>query len=303
MVWQGEQFFDEKVLQQIDNKVNLHKEIDHVRSSAAACLNVLGSLGLSGNEKELLQFLRAVGVNATEIIPFPTGVNMEGEVYEDEGNVVFEWIGPKESPIHEGKGKRGQNRTSVDAYILTVIDGKVTQLLIEWKYTEKYNSGAVLRKFSGASGIERLRRYSDILAKLRMEKDLPFQLSDTGRLGVADLGYEPFYQLMRMTLLARMMKGNPLPLTESITVEDYKIIHLSHSKNDDHNILQEKHLRFSPGLQKYAGLPLHDVWKNVVLSDREKERFIGAYWDLAVESLSPGPLKSYLQERYSTFPL
>ena len=44
-----------------------------------------------------------------DILPFPTGASYGGEVYGDSGNVIFEWIGPKQSPLNEigvtiGKG-------------------------------------------------------------------------------------------------------------------------------------------------------------------------------------------------------
>ncbi len=92
------------------------------------------------------------------------------ELYNDKGNVVFEWIGSKSSLINETGGIRGQNRTSINAYIIAVIDGKITQLLIEWKFTETYHGERYLNKFSGGKVIERLGRYSSILANWRKAK-------------------------------------------------------------------------------------------------------------------------------------
>ena len=91
--------------------------------------------------------LRAIGYNFNgpvrakiqEIIPFPSGTFFDGYQYIDSGNVVFEWIGPKSSPLHE-KGCRGYNRTSIDAFILAKINNKVTQIFVEWKFTEEYIS-------------------------------------------------------------------------------------------------------------------------------------------------------------------
>ncbi len=66
------------------------------------------------------------------------------------------------------KGRlRGQNRTSIDAYLIAEIDGKITQLLVEWKFTETYNSESYTYKFEGTKGIERLRRYLSVLSKLK----------------------------------------------------------------------------------------------------------------------------------------
>jgi hypothetical protein len=84
-------------------------------------------------------------MDVQEIIPFPAGATFNEYKYTDSGNVVFEWIGPKHSPLHE-KGGRGYNRTSIDAFILAKVDNKVTQIFIEWKFTEEYNSPGELNK-------------------------------------------------------------------------------------------------------------------------------------------------------------
>ncbi|SDZ94135.1 hypothetical protein SAMN05216365_12542 [Porphyromonadaceae bacterium NLAE-zl-C104] len=108
----------------------------------------------------------------------------------------------QKSPINEKGGCRGQNRTSVDAYLLAKIKGRVTQIFIEWKFTENYNSGKHLHNFGGLKGVERARRYSSILAKQR-KKLFPFCFSEEDNIGIFDFSYEPFYQLLRMTLLAK----------------------------------------------------------------------------------------------------
>jgi hypothetical protein len=290
--WTNNHFFNALVLDNIDKEVQLHNQIQNVRSSTASCINVLGNL----DEGDLLTFLNSFGLNATSIIPFPTGANVEGQQYKDRGKVVFEWIGPKESPINEKGGERGQNRTSIDAYILVEIDGKITQLFIEWKFTETYHGNDYLQKFRGGAGIERLVRYSKILADWRKEKKLPFRINDGEVLGIYDLGYEPFYQLLRMTLLAKLT--TPMQLTNSVNVEDYRILHLTHSKNIELNRLCEKHLKYSPGLQRFNGEELHAVWKEKILTTQESDKFVGGYWDQAIQHIQSGNLKDYLMARY-----
>ena len=273
--WASYQIYDPNVIDNVDRNVQLHNQITNGRSSAASCINVLGHLGTTGKETDLISFLNYFGLNVTSIVPFPTGVDINGEKYNDKGNVVFEWIGPKESLINERGGKRGQNRTSIDAYILVKIDGKVTQLLIEWKFTETYHSEQHLRKFSGSTGIERLRRYSNVLVHLRNHRML-LNLNDNEALGLYDLGYEPYYQLLRMTLLAKMT--TPLQLTNEINIEDYRIVHLTHSQNMELNTLSQKHLKYAPALQNLIGENLHNVWKERILSPFEPEKFVGGHW-------------------------
>jgi len=297
--WANNQFFDVSILNNIDPKAKLHTELNHVRSSAASCINVLGNLGKTENTNDLIIFLNHYGLNVEEIIPFPSGEDVGGKRYDDKGNVVFEWVGPLKSPINELGGNRGINRTSIDAYILAKIERKITQLLIEWKFTETYPSKTFTHRFGGLKGNERLRRYSNVLAKLRKKKDFPFDMHDEDTFGLSDLGYEPFYQLLRMTLLAK--STTPMQLTSNISIQDYRVIHLSHSQNVELNYLSEKHLSFSPGLRHLAGKTLHESWKSI-LTDSERNKFFGGYWDEAIQTISDTPLKEYLIKRYCYIP-
>jgi len=284
------QFVNDNILKGISTNVKLHDAVNNVRSSAAACLNVLGYL--NQHQNDIIPFFNQFDLNIQKVIPFPTNVNYEGIIYDDEGPIVFEWIGPKISPINEKGCSRGQNRTSIDGYMLAEVNGKITQLFIEWKFTETYNS--LTHKFYGKKGIERLRRYSDILSKLR-KSNFPFKFNDEDKIGLSDFSYEPFYQLLRMTLLAIMT--TPVNLN-SIRIDDYKIIHLAHSENDGLNKLSKKHLEYSPGLKKFSDEPLHDTWKEL-LDEQEKEHHKMEFWNKALNILSNNKDKDYLVQRYA----
>lgn len=224
-----------------------------------------------------------------------TTATVGGRRYDDSGNIVFEWVGPKESPLGE-KGGRGLNRTSIDAYVLGIVKGKITQLLIEWKFTETYNSPLSAKIFSGIAGNERLRRYSICLAKLRKGHDFPFRMTYEGGFGLSDLCYEPFFQLLRMTLLAKLT--TPFKFDSGLVVQDYRILHLSHSKNSGLNKVTTAHMDFSPGLRRYSGKSLHEVWKDNILTNTEAKKFCCGYWDQAIKVISDNKLKSYLSNRY-----
>ena len=239
------QFTNNLVLAGISKNVKLHDEINNVRSSAAACINVFGYL--NQNQSDIIPFFKVFGLQIDEVLQFPQKADLSGEIYDDQGPIVFEWIGPKKSPINEVGGSRGQNRTSIDAYLLVKINGIITQLLIEWKFTETYNSESYIHKFGGKKGIERLRRYSDILTKLRND-GFPFKFKGEGGIGLSDFSYEPLYQLLRITLLAKMT--TPMQIDE-LNIQDYRVIHLTHSDNKDLNILSEQHLKYSPSISSY----------------------------------------------------
>jgi hypothetical protein len=285
------QFVYENIREGISTNIKFHNELENVRSSAAACLNVL--VYLNRHQNDIIPFFNQIGLNIQKVIDFPHPVVYGGKRYDDEGPIVFEWIGPKKSPINEKGCSRGQNRTSIDAYMLAEVNGKITQLFIEWKFTETYNSVSNTHKFGGKKGIERLRRYSDILAKLR-KSNFPFKFNDEDKIGLSDFSYEPFYQLLRMTLLAKMTTPTNL---NSLRIDDYKIIHLAHSENKKLNFLSEPHLEYSPGLKRFIGNSLHDTWIEL-LDDKEKEHHIMEFWNKALYVLSTNKDKKYLVQRY-----
>jgi hypothetical protein len=285
-------FVNDQIINGISKSVKLHSEtLDNVRSSAAACLNVLGYL--NQHQEDIIPFFKKIGISIQRVIPFPSNANFGDMVYDDEGPIIFEWIGPKKSPINEKGGSRGQNRTSIDAFMLAEIEGKLTQLLIEWKFSEQYNGESYNHKFAGKKGIERLRRYSTVLAKLRND-NFPFNFEEEGNIGLADFSYEPFYQLLRMTLLAKIT--TPFKIGE-IHVIDYKIIHLSHSEDKGLDVLTPDHLKYSPGLKKFDGHLFHETWMSL-LSPVERQNHIMAFWNKALLVLSDNENKNYLIARY-----
>jgi hypothetical protein len=287
--WKSNNLFDPTFVENnLSEKIKLHQAISSTLSSAAACLNVLGNMNT--NIFDLKNYLNSFGLGIEEILPFPSGAEVVEEIYDDKGPLVFEWIGPKQSPLYESSGGRGHNRTSVDAYVLALIENKVTQIFIEWKFDESYGGRS---KFSGDQGIERLRRYSSVLSKMR--RNNPFNINDKSQLGLYDLGYEPFYQLLRITLLARTT--TPIKINDYL-VEDYRVVQLTHSHNKKLNKLGEKHTIYTPGLRNEVGKQLHDVWANTILSPAEREHFKFGYWDKGLVGLTDGPLKQYLIERY-----
>jgi hypothetical protein len=285
-------FFDDAVLGSVDPSATLHSESrTNPLSSAATCMNVLGSLAF--DKEDLKGYLNSLGLGVTKVYEFPSGADVGGQVYNDRGCVVFEWIGPKASPISEKGSERGQYRTSIDAFIIAEIDGVVTQLLIEWKFTEGKSRPIVLNKFGGLKGVERLRRYASVLAEMR-GNGFPFAFSEEGGIGLQDFSTDHFYQLLRMTLLAR--KTTPIKVGD-IEVEDYRVVHLSHSGNDKINIVQPEYAKYCPGIQGIAGKGFYEAWKGT-LALEERRKFLAAHWDSGLKSIKNKNLREYLLERY-----
>jgi hypothetical protein len=292
--------FDPLVFDYIDPSVKLHEETkQNPLSSAASCLNVIGSL--MNSPAELIGFLQIFGLEVEELYKFPSPVSFEKRLYQDRGYAIFEWVGPQISPLNEVGGGRGQNRTSVDIFMLGRVHGKTTQILIEWKFTEGLSRPLALGRFCGQKGTERLRRYSAVLAELRKKKDFPLDFAEEFRasdpkssFGLYDLSPNHLYQLLRMTLLA---KTTYTKMLGKYVLEDYRVLHLSHSRNERLNTLHPEYLIFSPGLQRFSGQLLHDVWREI-LAVQEREKFISGYWDQAIHTIENVTLKNYLANRY-----
>jgi restriction endonuclease-like protein len=292
--------FDQSVFERIDPAVKLHEETKgNPLSSSAACLNVIGSI--ASDPVALMKLLGSFGLEIEELYAFPSPVSFGDRIYNDKGYAIFEWVGPQDSPINETGGGRGYIRTSVDAFVLGRVNGKTTQILIEWKFTEGLSRELALGRFCGGEGIERLRRYSLVLAELRKQGDLPFDFDDEygpsnpkSSVGMYDFSPDHLYQLLRMTLLAKKTTGSTLG---KHTLEDYRIVHLTHSQNDRINVLHPEYLLLSPGLKQFSGQQLHEVWKEL-LSPRDRERFVHGHWDRAIHMIAHNELRAYLSERY-----
>jgi hypothetical protein len=144
-----------------------------------------------------------------------------------------------------------------------------------------------------------------VLAKCRKRGEFPFRFREEYEekdrdscLGLYDLSPDHFYQLLRMTLLAQAT--TPSDIGE-YRIEDYRIVHLSHSQNEMLNIVQPEYLEFSPGLRQYVGQSFHSVWHSI-LSDQERARFRAGHWDQAIPAIPDNSLRTYLLDRYGHRP-
>ena len=166
----------------------------HLNSSQVVCVNHL----------EPARVDRELALNvARNLVPDAIDVREIDEEPEDGANgyVAFEWIGDQDylGEAREGAVRvRGANVTSVDALIrLTLDDGTQALLVIEWKYLECYGGESVA---VSKPGTDRVKRYRTLIER----PDSPFLPGESER-----LFYEPYYQLMRQTLLAWQAAADP----------------------------------------------------------------------------------------------
>jgi hypothetical protein len=120
--------------------------------------------------------------------------------------IAFEWIGTRDY-LEEAKRKgmqrtRGANFTSAD-FVLRFQNknGEIHLVLGEWKYTEEYGRSY---KGSGRAGEVRKNNYVSFFK----DPDGVFNNNNDIDKLYDSLFYEPFYQLMRLQLLAQVMEAD-----------------------------------------------------------------------------------------------
>ena len=234
----------------------------HMLSSQVACVNHLFLVRF--REDLALALLRSIEprVRRAELI--------------DDGYVAFEFVGSI-SYLNEGRLTRGANCTSVDAAMLgTLESGERCLFLIEWKYTEEYPSKNL---YGGPDGATRKLRYDALI----MQQDSPFanKLPEI-------YYYEPFYQLMRQTLLGWLMAGKG-----ELECSQYRHVHVVPEANKEINRIT------SPTLKTVPKKTLAEVWRALLV---HPSLFISTSPEKLLSSLlaQKGVLSplTYLKKRY-----
>ncbi len=196
--------------------------------------------------------------------------------YVDSGYVEFEKTG-KQPLGKERSVQRGANSTSIDSFMIGKNEnGEKILILIEWKYTESYTPQSIL---NSKAGTNRLEVYRELLLK----DNCPIITKNH-----EDLFYEPYYQLMRQTLLGWTMTQN-----KEYGATDWLHIHVIPEEN--------KELREQITSKNLKGNSFEESWKSqlrypdkyIVISPQELLKPI-------IETEDTKSIISYLTERYWT---
>jgi hypothetical protein len=196
-----------------ESDIALHTEALNLKSSQVACLNILFPLRMD------LDFAAAVLKPFFEDLDAATGIEFEYTGPPD----ATEWMGEPRS------GKRGQNRTSIDAAIFWVnTGGHQHATLVEWKYTERgfgkcsaFQSGskddkAQCRAMDVAKDLQPGSACLLTTGKRRRSRRYWEHIQRAGIALEAFVGVDgcpfqgPFYQLMRQFLLASYLQVSGL---------------------------------------------------------------------------------------------
>lgn len=267
--------------------IAFHAESLNLRSSQACCLNFL--YPLRQNLELASEVLRGWFRELARVI-----------------GIEFEYTGPRAVTKWLGEppgGKRGQNRTSVDAAVWWAdVDKKPRLTLLEWKYTEKSFGSCGGRRSPGNLDKARCGTLDSgsVVPKrdcYLAEGDRPtnrrkywrhmehagicFQEFD----GKGCLFRGPLNQLMRLQLLAHWLETNTDNAVD-VAVACFK---------------GNEELVRSPSYLKHLGTDLPSVWRSLLTAP---ERFhVLHVEDLMADSdylsdVARSPWREYLKERY-----
>jgi len=169
----------------------------NMASSQIACVNFL--LPLLEIPGSLTAMLRAIDSDVTDV------VNIQGEGCAS--TIEIEWIGLDHALEGPNVTGRGSLSTSVDGFLIAETRTGRRAYLLEWKYVEEYRPNYM---GEGRQGETRRRRYGE-----RYRTSCSFN----GEAPLEAWLYDPFYQIMRMRLLAdRMVAKRELDVSEAKVV-------------------------------------------------------------------------------------
>jgi hypothetical protein len=205
--------------------------------------------------------------------------------------VAFEWIGKRDylgETSRKGMSRtRGANFTSADFTLrFRENNGRIHLVLGEWKYTEEYGRSY---KGSGRSGEVRKNNYINFF---KAPKGVFSINNDKDKL-YDSLFFDPFYQLMRLQLLAQEM-------------EDYKEKEMDADVVSVLHIYPESNKEFrenvtSDSLKKlFPGKGVIEIWKDLVPSGKFMSITLESLLDIIGRQimLDTKEWASYLKTRY-----
>jgi hypothetical protein len=208
----------------------------------------------------------------------------------DDGFVEFEIIGQK-NYLTERQHTRGANATSIDAVMLGKKPRKNILVLIEWKYTENYDGTCLY-------GTEKYHPRPDTYNPLLEESKCPIN-KDVAQINALEpfkaLYYEPYYQLMRQTLLGWKMAD-----ANEYGADDYIHLHVVPDKN--HEMLSpvtSKELQHIKNRTGDEPVDMQDAWESILKDDSKYRRISPQlFFNPLKEEKDTESLLQYLNWRY-----
>jgi len=267
-IWEG--FRDDAIAYFSMNSIcfweSINKPSGHLLSSQISCINHL--FFLRQRQDIATAVLQGIDRNVK------CAVRIEKNE-SDDGFVVFEENGQK-NYLNEKSRIRGAHSTSIDAVMLAEMkDGTRKLFFINWNFAEC---------FCGHS------KAIDVKAAFSSQVYKPFLDDPASPIKQCDqegLFIEPYFQLMRQTLL-----GNEMAKANEYGATDYSFLYIAPTKN-------KELLNVNVAACRFGGSKLSETWSNILKKP-------GKYYYLDPEEfLEPAhycndtrTILSYLQQRY-----
>ncbi len=184
----------------------------NLASSQIACVNFL--LPLAQIPGALSTFLHCIDDDVQDVASI---IDQGGR----SSQVEFEWVG-WDKPLEGGPITRGANQTSIDALVVARVPRGHRAYPLEWKYCEEYLHPD--DKGLGRSGDTRRSRYQHLYRQSESSFNQTVPLDD--------FFFEPFYQIMRLRLLADRMVASGV--TPTLHVDEARVVVVCPEANLDY---------------------------------------------------------------------
>lgn len=290
------EYFRERRIPWHDGLDNRRLPSNHLCCSQSCCINFLFPMT---SDPELLRTVASrFYPDFEKALPVYTDKPLQGSRFP---YVAFEWIGsPPSYPDYlteqhhkRGRPTRGANYTSAD-FVFRFLrrDGKIQLVLGEWKYTEDAGSTDYGTPKSPADRKPEVRKRTYREAFHRPGG--VFKNQDKSLYDALFVG--PFYQLMRLQLLAQEME----PVRE-LQADVVTVLHVTPEANREFRefvpspSLKNTHLK-----DKFPNKGVLDIWEELVPAEKfmslSTESLLGV---LVREAQSTHPAwVAYLEQRY-----
>lgn len=205
--------------------------------------------------------------------------------------VAFEWIGKRDylgETTRKGMSRtRGANFTSADfTFRFRDNNGRVHLVLGEWKYTEEYG-----RSYKGSGRSVDVRK-SNYVNFFKAPKGVFSINNDKDKL-YDSLFYEPFYQLMRLQLLAQEMEGHK---DKEMDADVVSVLHICPEANNEfRNNVPSDYLK-----GRLPGKGVLEIWKELVPSEKFMSIILEDLLDTVAQQVRPNNQEwvFYIKTRY-----
>jgi hypothetical protein len=219
---------------------------NHLCCSQSACVNALAPM-----MRDAYLLTRVFSIFLPELSE-PLSMTADDVLTNGEALFLsFEWIGTENYLGERGSRTRGANATSADfALRFRRHDGRIQLVLGEWKYTEEYNGKKLPEKINPT----RFRTYRKAFNRWdRDQSNLP---------PYEAFFVDPFYQLMRLILLAREMERARDHGAGEMEADVVSVVHIAPMANTDFS------KRFTSPVFAQYGSTVTEAWAAIAPDGR-----------------------------------